>query len=156
MYGIITESNLSGGIIEERDDDTYIVVSFTSQNLLAYARAYFLSLQWRTFRHTPTKLTPFGMWAEKNKNIHSDSPRTIYTKKEYNDLLQASCGVDPDTITITARPLTPLQSPQDHDLTPLHIHIQCPMVFSSEAKEVSLFFYHHFKIISFINISIII
>ena len=35
MYGIITESNLSGGIIEERDDDTYVVVSFMCRNLLA-------------------------------------------------------------------------------------------------------------------------
>jgi len=61
QYGIITPKNLRGGVVEERDDGTLVV--------------------YRTFRHSPSLITPFGAWkGHKPGTAHkSEADLMIYT-----------------------------------------------------------------------------
>ena len=54
---------------------------------------------------------------------------TIYTKKEYDALLEECCGVNPETITITVRPLAVDTSL--FDKKSIHVHIQVSIISKS-------------------------
>ena len=62
QYGIITPKNLRGGVVEERGDGTLVV--------------------YRTFRHSPSMVTPFGAWKGRKSGTaarKSETDLMIYT-----------------------------------------------------------------------------
>ena len=111
-YGVISQELLRQGIIEERDDNTMVV--------------------YRKFRHTPDRLTPFGLWTDRNRDVHSTSGLTIYTRKEYEDLERLCCGTPCSELVVKAFPLLSRRA-DDAALSEarVDIHLFCPAVLSS-------------------------
>jgi len=110
-FGVISRELLSLGIVEKRSDGTLVV--------------------YRKFRHTPDRLTPFGLWSDRNKNVHSTSGLTVYTDEEYRNLERACCGTPCSNLTVTA---VPLLSEKNKDINTgqasVDIHLYCPAVLS--------------------------
>lgn len=111
-YGVISKELLRQGIVEEREDGTMVV--------------------YRKFRHTPDRLTPFGLWTDRNPDVHSTSGLTIFTKKEYDELERLCCGTPCSELVVKA---IPLLSRRAEDATTgeasVDIHLFCPAVLSS-------------------------
>lgn len=92
---------------------------------------------YRKFRHTPNRLTPFGLWSGRNKDIHSTSGLTIYTTSEYSELERLCCGTPCSELTVFAAPLlrgrnrdTPTENAS------VDIHLYCPAVLSAPNKNI--------------------
>ena len=80
-FGVITRNLLEQGIVERRDSGDLVV--------------------WKTFRHSPQQLTPFGMWCDDPGN----SQYTIITAPEYQALCDACLAHSIEAATISIRPL---------------------------------------------------
>lgn len=111
-YGVISKDLLSHGIVEKRDDGTLVV--------------------YRKFRHSPNRLTPFGVWSGRCPTVHSSSGLTVYTEEEYRSLERACCGTPCNELTITAVPLLSKKyAPSELADAKVDIHLHCPAVLSS-------------------------
>lgn len=80
-FGVLTEKLLERGIVERRKDGCLVV--------------------WRTFRHTPSKQTPFGIWKECSGN----SRYTVFTSEEYRQMCEECIGMPSKTALVSARPV---------------------------------------------------
>lgn len=90
-FGVLTENLLEKGIVERRSDGSLVV--------------------WKTFRHTPNKQTPFGIW----KECKGNSRYALFTAEEYKEMCQECTGYLSKTVLVSARPLfdNESNSPQD-------------------------------------------
>ena len=111
-FGVISKELLGLGIVERRPDSTLVV--------------------YRKFRHTPDRLTPFGLWSDRNRNVHSASGLTVYTEEEYRRLECACCGTPCSSLTVTAVPLLSEKNKNNikTENASVDIHLYCPAVLS--------------------------
>lgn len=80
-FGVITKQLLDKGVVETREDGSFVV--------------------WKTFRHSPSKLTPFGIWCDDPGNCQF----TVFTADEYNQLCAACLSYSVDSVWVSASPL---------------------------------------------------
>ena len=86
-FGVITKQLLEKGVIERRDDGSLVV--------------------WKTFRHSPSKLTPFGIWC----NDKGNSPYTVLTADQFASLCESCLAHPVDRVRVTVSPLFKAHAP---------------------------------------------
>ena len=79
--GVITQELLDKGVVETREDGSLVV--------------------WKTFRHSPSKLTPFGIWC----NDPGNCQYTVLTADEYRQLCLSCLSFPVEEVRVSAIPL---------------------------------------------------
>ena len=110
MFGVITRENLSGGIVERRENGTMVV--------------------YRTFRTKRDTLTPFGLYFTKDPLRVSESDLMVISNDDFENLLKNCSGADAASIRVMAKPLL---DKDQHLITegntiPLHVQMIHPVV----------------------------
>ena len=86
-FGVITKELLEKGIVERRENGVLVV--------------------WKTFRHSPTKLTPFGIWC----NDKGNSPHTVVTPDQYASLCESCLAHPVDKVRVSVVALFEAHAP---------------------------------------------
>ena len=103
-FGVITRALLAKGIVETRKNGDRIV--------------------WRKFRHSPTKLTPFGMWCKGGGNCKY----TVISPDEYEKLCEQCTATSTDEILVKVRPL--FDNIQPHNGCSVDLETRFPYLYS--------------------------
>lgn len=103
-FGVITRALLEKGIIETRENGDRVV--------------------WRKFRHSPTKLTPFGMWCKGGGNCKY----TVISPDEYEKLCKECTATRTDDVIVTIRPL--FDNIQSHSECMVDLEARFPYLYS--------------------------